>query len=323
VALSEHTIYRTYSQYLQEKYFAKVYKLPVNLPGTCPNRDGTLSIGGCVFCGEKGAGHEALPSFIPVREQLMSNMEYIRKRYKAGKFIAYFQNFSNTYFPAEQFARYIRDACMEDIVEIAVSTRPDCIFQEHLDLLKRIKHEQGIEVSLELGLQTVNYHTLRRINRGHGLSEFIRAVLMIHNAGLEVCAHMILDLPWDDREDVKEGAEILSALGVEQVKLHSLNVVKGTTLAQWYEKGEISLLSMEEYMERVILFLEHVSPDMVIQRLIGRVPEEDSLLANWNTSWWRIRDDIVQKMIERGTFQGKKSMKMQRRILDRLQRNGR
>jgi len=298
--------YNVYSQYLKKRYGEKVYKLPVNLPLTCPNRDGTVGIGGCAFCGEEGAGFEDLSNSLTVGEQLKINMEYIRKKYKAQKFIAYFQNFTNTYLPLAAFAKYLEEVNYPDIVEAAISTRPDCINDSYLELLQNFREKTGIQVTIELGLQTVNYHTLEKINRGHTLAEFIDSVMRIKKMGLEVCTHLILNLPWDKMEDVQENAKVLSALGIEQVKLHSLYIVKNTALAKLYQTGEIELLSKEEYIERVITFLEYLDPQIVVQRLIGRAPEENTLFVNWNTSWWKIRDTIEELLEKRDTFQGKK-----------------
>jgi len=298
--------YRVYSKYLRERYGCKVYKLPINLPVTCPNRDGVLGVGGCTFCGEKGAGFESLSSITPVREQIERNMEYIRNKYKAQKFIAYFQNYSNTYMEPDRLKGYLSEACIPDIVEVYISTRPDCISNRHLNGIKEVAHEKGVKVVFELGLQTVNYNTLMKVNRGHTLAEFIDGVIRTKSKGFEVCVHLILDFPWDDRVDVIENAKVISALKIDQAKLHSLYLVKGTAMADMYLKGEIELLSMEEYIERVILFLEHLDPSIVMQRLIGRAPKENTIIANWNTSWWKIKEDIEQEMEERDTWQGKK-----------------
>jgi uncharacterized protein len=302
----EESRYNPYSKYLLQKYGCKVYKLPVNIPCTCPNRDGVLGIGGCIYCGEKGAGYEDLSSSIPVREQLEKNMEYIRDKYKAQKFIAYFQNFSNTYLPLDTFKRYMCSACIEDIVEISISTRPDCVNDKYLEFLKEIKDRENVNISMELGLQTVNYHTLKTINMGHTLAEFIDAVLRIKNHGFEVCSHVILDLPWDNVDDVIECAKVLSSLRVDQVKIHSLYIVRDTELENMYREGRVSLLPMDDYVNRVIAFLEYLSPQIALQRLIGRAPEEDTVLVNWNTSWWKIRDRIEEEMAARDTYQGKK-----------------
>lgn len=298
-------LYKSYSDAMRSRYGEKVYKLPVNIPASCPNRDGTLGTGGCSFCGEAGAGFENLPDSLTVEKQLKKNMEYIGRRYGAKKFIAYFQNFSNTYLPAEHFAEYIRAAAASDaVVEICISTRPDCISDRYLDILAGIAAESGKRISLELGLQSTNIHTLKKLNRGHGLAEFIDAVLRIHRYGFEICAHVILDLPWDDDEDAAETARILTALGVEQVKLHSLYIEKETELARQYDAGEFTIISPEQYAERAADFLEYISPDMIVQRLVSRAPEENTAFCNWGMSWWRVRDMITETLQSRGTAQG-------------------
>lgn len=297
-------LYNVYSDFLKSKYGEKVYKLPVNLPTTCPNRDGRISVGGCIFCGEVGAGYESLPDTMSVAEQISRNREYIGKKYGAKKFIAYFQNFCNTYMPVAEFENAITEAAKQGVVGIDVSTRPDCVADEHLEILSRISKEYGVDISVELGLQSVNGRTLERINRGHGLAEFIDCVLRVKKFGFDVCVHLIPDLPWDSREDVIDAAKILSALKINSVKIHSLFVVKNTRLAQMYESGEISLLGAEEYAQRCVLFLKYLSPDIVIQRIVGRVPEEDSITANDGMSWWKIRDRITQLMEEENVHQG-------------------
>ncbi|HOQ00358.1 MAG TPA: TIGR01212 family radical SAM protein [Acetivibrio clariflavus] len=299
-------LYNKFSEYLKNKYGSKVYKLPLNLPVTCPNRDGKLSDKGCSFCGEEGAGFENLPSFMSVSEQLGRNSKYIGENYKSQKFIAYFQNYSNTYLPLENFKGYILEACRDNIVAIYISTRPDCVASEYLEFLKQVKQEKSVDIVIELGLQTVNYHTLKQLNRGHLLAEFIDAVLAVRSFGLESCAHYILDLPMDSMEDVIEGARVLSALKVNQVKCHSLYILKGTELGDRYLKGEIVPVTYEEYIERAITFLEYLDPEIVIQRLIGRAPEERSLFCNWGMSWWKLQDLIEKKMTEEGRYQGKR-----------------
>ncbi len=297
-------IYNKYSDYLKKVYGERVYKLPVNLPITCPNRDGTCSVGGCIFCGEVGAAFENLPSTMSVENQIKENMEFIGKKYKAKKFIAYFQNFTNTYMPLEDFKRVISAAVTENIVEIAVSTRPDCIRDEYMSFLKELSDSTGIRISIELGLQTVNYKTLKKINRGHSLAEFIDAVKIIQKYGFDICTHLILNLPWDDMDDVTECARILSALRINQVKLHSLYIVKDTPMSEMYQNGVFDMGEYTDYVERVITFLENLSPDIAIQRLLGRAKEEHTVFANYGMSWWKIKDTIDEEMIKRGTYQG-------------------
>ena len=298
-------LYNTYSEYLKNKYGSKVYKLPVNLPITCPNRDGTCSTGGCIFCGEVGAAFENLPSTMSVAEQIEENMKFIGTKYKADKFIAYFQNFTNTYMPLDTFKELVAAAVKDDIVEIAISTRPDCIRDDYMAYLKEISDNTGINISVELGLQSVNYKTLKKINRGHTLAEFIDAVGTIQKYGFEICTHLILNLPWDDTEDVIECAKVLSALKINQVKLHSLYIVKDTPMAKLYLDGAFDMGSYMDYVNKVICFLEHLSPDIVIQRVIGRAKEEHTIFANYSTSWWKIKDTIDEQMETRATYQGR------------------
>ncbi len=303
--MQEIKVYNTYSNYLKNKYGEKVYKLPISLPLTCPNRDGTIGTDGCIFCGEEGGSFENLACSMSVKEQLDKNKEYIGKRYKAKKFIAYFQNFTNTYLPFESFKKHMQDAIVEDIVGISISTRPDSVNDKYLEYLQSIKKDHDLEITVELGLQSVNCHSLKKINRGHSLGEYIDASLKLKKYGLRNCTHLILNLPWDDNLDAIESAKVLSALGVEEVKLHALYILENTVLGDLYKENKISLISKDEYVERVILFLEHLDPNIVVQRIIGRAPQENSLFVNWDQSWWKIRDSIIEIMIQRNTEQGK------------------
>lgn len=311
--------YYPYSDYLKNKYGEKVYKLPVNLPVSCPNRiDGD----GCAFCAGVGTGFEAMSCSRSVTEQLTATKELIQRKYHAKKYIAYFQNYTNTFLPVSDFRKYLSEAAkVEDIVEISVSTRPDCLTREYLDVMNQIRQETGIDMNIELGLQTVNYHTLEMINRGHSLAEFIDAVLMIREyPEFTVCAHVILNLPGDTLADAKETAKILSALKIDIVKLHSLYIAKDTRLAQWYQEKKIELCSKEEYIERVIQFLELIPETMVVERLFSRVPEKDALFSNWETSWWKLKDELMEQMEQRDSYQGKQFHYLNGAALDKLQK---
>ncbi|MSS43096.1 TIGR01212 family radical SAM protein [Anaerosalibacter bizertensis] len=303
--MSNITVYNAYSDYLKDRFGEKVYKLPIKLPLTCPNRDGCVGVGGCIFCGEEGGSFENLSSEISVKKQVMKNKEYISKRYKANKFISYFQNFTNTYMPIEEFKKVVEESIVEDIVGISISTRPDSVSEEYLQYLSEVKERYDLDITMEIGLQTVNYHTLYKINRGHTLAEFIDSILLCKKYGIRTCAHLILNLPWDDEKDVIECAKVISALRVDEVKLHALYILEGTTLGKMYNEGEISIISKDEYIERVILFLEYLNDNIIVQRIIGRAPEENSLFVNWNESWWKIRDSIVEEMERRESYQGK------------------
>jgi radical SAM protein (TIGR01212 family) len=296
-------VYNRFSDYLKNKYGSKVYKLPLNLCTTCPNRNG--GTGGCIFCGDEGADFEMLSPEMSITEQLESNRRYIGEKYKAEKFIAYFQNYSNTYLPPDAFGKAMTEACAESVVALYISTRPDCIDEARTDFLRQLKEERGIDIVVELGLQSVNTATLRWLKRGHGLAEFVDAVLRLKKSGLEICAHMINDLPSDDAADVIEGAKLLSALQIDQVKCHSLYILENTELGELYKKGSFRPLEMDEFIERTILFLEYLSPEIVVQRLIGRAPADRTLFCSWNTSWRRIHDMIVERMQTEGRYQGR------------------
>ena len=302
--MTEKKSYFPYSEYLKKIYGEKVYKLPFNLPVTCPNRAG--GAGGCTFCAAAGTGFEALPPELPVREQLRRTREKVERKYKARKFIAYFQNYTNTFLPLEDFTAYVEEAaCERDIVEIDISTRPDCVSREYLEVLRSLRGRRGTDICVELGLQTVNYHTLKKMNRGHTLAEFIDAVMQIRAYGFRICAHVILNYPGDGMEDAVETAKVLSALGVDTVKIHSLYIAKNTVLCEAYENGTISLCSKEEYIDRLIAFLSYLSPDIAVERLFSRIPEADAVFCNWGTSWWKLRDEAERRMRERDAWQGK------------------
>lgn len=299
--------YYPVSEYYKDTYKEKIYKLPIKLSLTCPNRDGQAGYGGCIFCSESGGSFENLPSYMTVSDQLDTNRAYIGKRYKANKFIAYFQNFSNTYMSLDDFKEVVK-ACDKDyIVGIAISTRSDCISTDKLEFLKDFREKTGIDITIELGLQTANYRTLDILNRGESLADFIWAVTEINKYDFRVCAHLILSLPWDDDRDIIESARILNTLGVKEVKLHSLYVVKGTKLADMYADDKIQMISKREYQKNVITFLRYIDEDTAIARLVGRAPEDETIFCNWDSSWWSIRDEIISYMDDRQIKQGDKS----------------
>lgn len=314
--MSEKIFYQKYSDYLKKKYGEKVYKLPINLPITCPNRiDGT----GCSFCAEVGTGFEAASSSLSVTEQLNQTKTLIQKKYHAGKFIAYFQNYTNTFMKLDTFRAYMTEAAENpDIVELSVSTRPDCVSDAYLDVLLDISKQYHLDITIELGLQTVNYHTLDFVNRGHGLAEFLDAVLRIKKYPFAICVHVILNLPNDSLRDAVETAKILSALQIDIVKLHSLYIAKNTTLSKQYESGTINICSKEAYFDRIIAFLEYLSPDVIVERLFSRVPEADAIFSNWNTSWWKLQDELLLKMKEADTYQGKRFQYLNGSALSKL-----
>lgn len=305
--------YYVFSKFLKEKYGEKTYKIPVNIKTTCPNRDGSRGVGGCIFCGEEGAGFELHDVDISIEEQIKRNIEYIRKKYKADKYIVYLQNYTSTYLPMKIFSDNILRIinCTNDLAAIYISTRPDCVGDEYLSFLEEIKKNHDIDIVIELGLQTVNEKNLKLLNRGHDLSCFVDAVNRIHAHDIGVCAHCIIDLPFDSIEDVKDTAKLINGLKIEQVKCHSLYILKGTVLAEMYLRGEVEPISYNEFLERAITFIRTTDKEVVFQRIIGRAPKERTLFCNWGRSWWKIRDEILDIMSKhdysQGDFQSQKN----------------
>lgn len=287
------------------KYGEKVQRLPLNAGLTCPNREHGP---GCFFCDETGSGFATF-STQPIRTQL----ELMKSRYaKKGirKFIAYFQNYTNTYAPLEVLERVYTEALIDnrgEIVQLDVATRPDCLSEEVLDLLCRIRERFGVAVSLDVGLQTANYRTLLSVNRGHTLAEFIDAVVRAKRRDVEIVAHVILNLPGDDLIDVVETAKILSALEVDGVKMHSLYVVEGSVFGEMFRSGELDVGSVDDYVERAVSFLEHLSPRIVIHRLVADPPRAGTLFGNWGKSKMELVGIIERRLAELETYQGKKS----------------
>ena len=300
----EKTVFYPYSTWLKQRYGEKVYKLPVNLPVSCPNRrDGQK---GCTFCSEKGTGFEAMWQPASVTEQMVRAREKVSRRYKARKFIAYFQNYTNTFMAMDQFQVYLTEAAaFPDVVEISVSTRPDCIRTDYLDCLAKLQEQTHIGINIELGLQTANYHTLDVIHRGHGLAEYMDAVLAIKRYPFTVCTHLIANLPGDTLRDAVETARIVSVLHSDIVKIHSLYIAKDSPMAEDYLAGRLEVCSKAEYFERVRGMLENLDPSIAVERLFSRIPEQDAVFCNWETSWWKLKDEFEEYMSAHDSYQGK------------------
>ncbi len=293
--------YRKLSEYLKERYGTRVQRIPIFAGFTCPNR---LIGEPCIYCDPTGSGFSTYMN-LTIREQVLRWKEKLKRKYKNVKFIAYFQAFSNTFAKPDELRRKYEEAIVDDeIVALDVSTRPDLLQEDVLDVLEEFR--KRVDIFIDVGLQTVNYKTLKILKRHHTLAEFIDGVLRAKKRGFEVTVHVIANLPWDDIEDVIETAKILSALRVDGVKIHSLYVVKGTELARMYEKGEIKIGALEDYIDRVITFLEYLDPSIVIHRLVSDPPREGTIFGNWGLSKIEIIGMIEKEMEKRDTWQGKK-----------------
>ncbi len=299
--------YRSLKDYFLDKYSKRVQKITVALPLTCPNRDGSKAWGGCTFCSE-GSKPSMVNSQIPLREQIEKGMERARQKYGEDiLFFIYFQSYTNTYGDVGRLKEAYDTALeYENVVGIDVGTRPDCAPEEVLKLLSSYA-ELGLEVWVEYGLQSANFETLKKINRAHGVSDFVDAVLRTSRYPLKVCAHMIVGLPGENREDVIETAKLISALPVDGVKIHPLHIIRGTVMANQYRNGEFELLSLEEYVSLCVDILEILPPSVVIHRLTGEVEDEKLIAPDYCSpkSKNRVLNAIISELESRGSYQGK------------------
>ena len=273
--------YYDLNTYFRSIFGCRVQKITVDAGLTCPNRDGTLSTGGCIYCNPRGSGTGAHARGLSVSRQLEQGKTNLSRRYKAKKFIAYFQSFTNTYAPTPRLRALWEEAfSIPDVVGMSVGTRPDCVGEEVLDLLEDFSG-RGL-VWIEYGLQSVHDTTLQRINRGHDFGCFERAVEAARKRNINICAHVILGLPGEHRDDMLETARTIGRMDIQGVKIHLLYVVKGTELAGLYQQGNYRCLEQQEYIELTCRFLELLPREMVIQRLTGDPHPEELLAPTWS-----------------------------------------
>ncbi len=298
--------YFSLKDYFLSRYGKRVQKITVALPFTCPNRDGSKAWGGCTFCSE-GSKPSMLDPEVPLRVQISQGIERARRKYGEDiLFFVYYQSYTNTYADLETLKKVYDTALeFEGVVGIDVGTRPDCAPEEVLDLLAGYA-EKGLEVWVEFGLQSANFETLKRINRAHGVSDFVDAVLRAKKRPLKVCAHIIIGLPHESREDVIETAKLLASLPIDGVKIHPLHVIKGTVMALQYERGEFETLSLKEYAELCADVIEILPENVVIHRVTGEVDEERLIAPDYCSP--KRKNLVLQKVEEvlkkRGSHQG-------------------
>ncbi len=302
--------YRDYNTYLKEIFGERVQKISLDAGLSCPNRDGTLSTKGCIFCDGRGSGTgQFIHQGLSLSEQISRSTTFLKKRYKAQKFIAYFQSFSNTYAPVSHLRSIYDEALLQaQVVGLSVATRPDCVDDDNLALLA--SYRKNHLVWLELGLQSSHDITLEKINRGHDAACFEKSMLMAEKWGLNVCVHVILGLPGETREMMLETAGFLSRLPVQGIKIHLMYIVEGTPLAGLYQKGGIRCLERDEYAERVVDFLELIPPHVVIQRLTGDPQKSDLIAPLWALEKSKNLKRIQETFERRNTWQGRKAGKL-------------
>ena len=273
--------YYSFNQYLKDTFGCKVYKISINAGFTCPNRDGTLGTRGCIFCSKGGSGDFAESSSLSVTEQIESGKQRVSKKIKSGKYIAYFQAFTNTYAPVEVLAeKYCEAINHPDIVGISIATRPDCLGEEVLTLLSEINKIKPVFV--ELGLQTIHEKTAEYIRRGYPLSVYDNAVKALKKAGINTVVHLIIGLPNESREEMLESVEYACKSGADGIKLQLLHILKGTDLADDYLSGKFETLSMEEYLSIIKDCVEIIPKNIVIHRLTGDGPKKDLIAPLWS-----------------------------------------
>lgn len=295
--------YYSLKQYFQERFGCRVAKITLDGALSCPNRDGSLSFDGCIFCNEKGSGSGAAGKGISIEDQLKKGLE--KQAGHAEKFIAYFQAFSNTYAPLDRLIKLWEPVFdFREIVGISIGTRPDCLDDRVVTVLEEYAKKR--EVWLELGLQSASDKTLDLINRGHDAQCFRQAIKMVQGRGIKILAHVIIGLPGEAESDIMNTAGFIADLNLDGVKIHSLYVAKNTRLAEMYEQGGFSCLTQAEYVDLAVGFLEALPPGMVIHRLTGD-PEIGELVApEWSLEKSKTLNMIRDTLVRRDSWQGEK-----------------
>ena len=295
--------YNAFSEELKRVFGCRVQRISVDAGFNCPNRDGLLDTEGCIYCGGSGSGSHGIRRDLTVAGQVEDGKEVMRRKYKAQRFIAYFQAYSNTYAPVEQIRRLYTEALsVPDVVGLIIATRPDCLSDEVLDYLQELSRQTYLW--LELGVQSIHDRTLAIINRRHDHACSVDAIQRSTSRGLRVCGHIILGLPGETREEMLAGAGELNRLGVAGVKLHLLHVMKGTALADMYGRGEVKMLDRDDYAGLVCDFLELLGPQVTIHRLTGDGGHDNLVAPLWSLKKFEILNLIDAELERRGTRQG-------------------
>lgn len=277
------------------RYGERVHKIAIDAAFTCPNIDGSKGRGGCTFCNNVSFSPNGRNP-LPVKEQIAAGRQVIRKRTGAKKYIAYFQAYTNTYSDITRLRKLYDQALSEpDIIGLAVGTRPDCVPDPVLDLLVDY-HQQGFEIWLELGLQSAFDESLKRVNRGHGFAEYKSAVQRARERGLQVCTHLIIGLPGEDRSHYEITLERVLELGVEGLKLHPLHVVKGTQLANTWRRGEYQPLALDDYIDIAANLILHTPPEVIFHRVTATASRKILLAPDWCSQKWLVLNRITDAL---------------------------
>ena len=296
--------YNQFSAYLKNRYGAKVYKITIDAGFSCPNRDGHISTGGCIFCDEGGSFSQAHSNRLSVEEQVIVGAQTLATRFKAQKFMSYFQAYSNTYKPVNELEKiYSSSLKHKDVVGLSIGTRPDCIDEDKLKLISSYKDDYYTWI--EYGLQTIHDKTLKKINRGHNFDTFLRAYEKTKEYGINVCVHVIFGM-WETHDEMMQTAQKLAELGVDGVKIHMLVALEGTKLANMYKNNEIDFMSEEDYINTVCDFLEYLPQSTTIHRLAGNGLKKELIAPRWIGKKLDCLNKIDREFLRRNSWQSYK-----------------
>lgn len=289
--------YLSFNKYLKDKFGQKVYKISLDGGFTCPNRDGTIDTRGCIFCSKGGSGDFAQSRNLSITEQIESGKKRVEKKIKSGKYIAYFQAFTNTYAPVEILrAKYSEAINHPDIVALSIATRPDCLGDDVIELLDEMNKIKPVFV--ELGLQTIHSESAKYIRRGYSLEVYNEAVKKLKNIGVNIVVHIILGLPNESEEDMLESVKYVCQSQIDGIKLQLLHIIAGTDLAKDYEKGLFKTLEFDEYVELIAKCVAIIPKNIVIHRLTGDGAKKDLIAPLWSADKKRVLNAINKALRE-------------------------
>lgn len=292
------------NDFLKEKFNEKIYKVSLDGGFTCPNRDGKVSKGGCIFCSENGSGDFAATKLKSIHEQIEEQIDLVSKKYKGDKYIAYFQNFTNTYAEVSYLRKIYQEALShEKIVGLAIATRPDCLGDDVLELLAELNKKTFLWV--ELGLQTVNDDVAKYFNRAYETEIYKEASEKLNRLNIKFVTHIIIGLPKEEEDDYLKTTIFAQNCGTWGIKLHLMYVVKNTPLEKLYLNGDLKVNTKEEYVEKVINILENISPEIVVHRLTGDGDRETLVAPLWSIKKIDVLNSIHKELKRRNTYQGK------------------
>ncbi len=299
-----HQIYNDYGAWMRRQFPFRVQKISIDAGFSCPNRDGHISHGGCTFCDNRTFNPSYCQPSKSITEQITEGKEFFRHKYPDMKYLAYFQAFSNTYATLDTLQRRYEEALSaEDVVGIVIGTRPDCVSDEILNYLESLNQQTFMIV--EYGIESVSDDTLRRVNRGHNFECSRRAIIETHNRGILTGAHIILGQPGESAEDNVRQADIISALPIDILKLHQLQIIRGTQLAAEYERQPFNLYTADEYIDLCRRYIERLRPDMVLERFVSQSPKELLVAPKWGLKNYEFANRFVNYMKRMDSWQGK------------------